>query len=125
MKKSTINKVSISFLLGLISCLYSSDDDLRPIEHKCPITLDVMRDPVVASDGHTYEKHAIEQHFGIRATSPSTGLVISKNLIPNHALKKMIKEWKPGRQEEPPQTIGSCRYLRKQFWHHITPDFVK
>ncbi|MBP9752782.1 MAG: hypothetical protein KBD31_03115 [Proteobacteria bacterium] len=99
MKKSTINKVSISFLLGLISCLYASDDDLRPIEHKCPITLDVMRDPVVASDGHTYEKHAIEQHFGIRATSPSTGLAISKNLIPNHALKKMIEEWKPGRQD--------------------------
>jgi len=32
-----------------------------PDEFLCPITNDVMEDPVVASDGYTYEKAAIEE----------------------------------------------------------------
>ena len=27
----------------------------------CPITGDIMKDPVIGSDGHTYERSAIEQ----------------------------------------------------------------
>ena len=29
----------------------------------CPITQEIMRDPVILSDGHTYEKTAIEKWF--------------------------------------------------------------
>ena len=32
-----------------------------PDEFKCPLTLAPMRDPVVASDGHSYERKAIEE----------------------------------------------------------------
>ena len=38
----------------------------------CPITLMVMHSPVVASDGHTYEEHAILQWLARRRTSPLT-----------------------------------------------------
>jgi AAA+ superfamily predicted ATPase len=30
-------------------------------ELSCPICLKLMTDPVVAEDGHTYQRHAIEQ----------------------------------------------------------------
>ncbi|KAJ8599085.1 hypothetical protein CTAYLR_009652 [Chrysophaeum taylorii] len=44
-----------------------------PSEFLCPITHGLMREPVRARDGHTYEKLAIERWFAQRATSPLTG----------------------------------------------------
>jgi hypothetical protein len=44
----------------------------------------------VATDGHTYERHAIEMWFEKHDVSPITGKIVAKNLIPNQALKKMI-----------------------------------
>ena len=45
-----------------------------PDEFLCPITYEVMRDPVVASDGHSYERAAIEHYHAQegRRTSPLT-----------------------------------------------------
>lgn len=31
-----------------------------PNEYLCPITMEIMVDPVIAMDGHTYERVAIE-----------------------------------------------------------------
>ena len=72
---------------------------------RCPITHEVFRDPVVASDGHTYEREAIESWIFIdnigssaccrrrRRLSPMTGLPLETYvLLPNHALKKAIEE---------------------------------
>jgi hypothetical protein len=38
----------------------------------CPITLQMFRDPVVAADGHTYERAAIVQWITEHGTSPIT-----------------------------------------------------
>jgi hypothetical protein len=38
-------------------CLMS----LTPEELSCPITFKLMTDPVVAEDGQTYQRHAIEE----------------------------------------------------------------
>ena len=38
----------------------------------CPITGDIMNDPVQGNDGHTYERAAIVQALGIREESPMT-----------------------------------------------------
>ena len=58
----------------------------------CPITQGVMSDPVVALDGHTYERRAIEQWFSQgRLTSPVTNLRLNTTtLVPNHALRGAI-----------------------------------
>ena len=58
----------------------------------CPITQGVMADPVVATDGHTYERRAIEQWFSQgRLTSPVTNLRLNTTtLVPNHALRGAI-----------------------------------
>ena len=38
----------------------------------CPITADIMRDPVQGNDGQTYEREAIVQALNIKSESPIT-----------------------------------------------------
>jgi hypothetical protein len=74
-----------------------------PDEFACPITCNVMEDPVFTVDGHTYERKGIEDWFEKHDTSPSTGKTlmrdnkVDKTLIPNHALRKCIESWKKTR----------------------------
>ena len=57
----------------------------------CPITLELFCDPVVAQDGHTYERKAIEQWLRRNGTSPITNQSLSlEHLVPNYAIKKMV-----------------------------------
>lgn len=64
---------------------------------KCPITKDVMEDPVVLADGHTYERVAIEKWLQDNKKSPMTGQMLrSKDGRPNHVVKSLIQEWKEG-----------------------------
>ena len=59
----------------------------------CPITNMPMCDPVMLTDGFSYERDAIVQWFQYRVTSPFTGRPISnKTLVPNHALRGTIHE---------------------------------
>jgi hypothetical protein len=58
----------------------------------CPITLEMMHDPVFATDGHTYEREAIKGWLENRTTSPSTGTEMpSRELFPNHMARRMIR----------------------------------
>lgn len=60
----------------------------------CPITKDIMTDPVICEDGHTYEKFAIERWLESKKTSPKTNQqLFSSTLIPNHALRSAIESW--------------------------------
>mmetsp|Transcript_53406 Transcript_53406/g.83156 ORF Transcript_53406/g.83156 Transcript_53406/m.83156 type:complete len:629 (+) Transcript_53406:57-1943(+) len=63
-----------------------------PAEFLCPITHEPMTEPVVARDGHTYERKAITYWIeqGGR-TSPKTGETLHDlTLTPNHALRAQI-----------------------------------
>ncbi len=63
-----------------------------PNEWLCPITLQVMRDPVIGADGHTYERDAIEAWLQQSTTSPVTRQRLSSNqLTPNIALRSLIE----------------------------------
>lgn len=60
----------------------------------CPITREVMEDPVIAADGHTYEREAIELWFrnNRNPRSPKTNQILSSTqLFPNYALKNAIE----------------------------------
>ena len=83
--------------LNVIEVLQSALDkfmDMVPKEFICPITSDIMNDPVIAEDGNTYERAAIVQWFEDHNTSPLTNVVLeSKKVILNRALKSLIDSY--------------------------------
>ena len=72
-----------------------SDDAVVPNEYKCPISHELMVDPIVASDGHTYERFCFERWVsGGKIVSPMTNAPLySINTIPNLNLKKIISQF--------------------------------
>ncbi|KAJ7548930.1 hypothetical protein O6H91_07G033500 [Diphasiastrum complanatum] len=61
----------------------------------CPITRDVMRDPVQIASGQTYERGAVEQWFGAGHTRCPMGEELKNTKMKsNFALKQSIAEWR-------------------------------
>jgi tetratricopeptide (TPR) repeat protein len=61
-------------------------------EFDCPISMDTMADPCMASDGHTYERAEIAEWFRNKKISPKTGMNLqNKNFMPNHNLRQLIE----------------------------------
>ena len=68
-----------------------------PDEYICPITAEIMTDPVTTLDGFTYERAAITEWLRTKDTSPKTGATLeSKMLIPNHLVRGMIRAFNEG-----------------------------
>ncbi|XP_038576354.1 WD repeat, SAM and U-box domain-containing protein 1-like isoform X2 [Micropterus salmoides] len=67
-----------------------------PDEFLCPITRELMKDPVIAADGYSYERESIESWIrGKNKTSPMTNLPLQTTLLTlNRALKLAITRWK-------------------------------
>ncbi|KAF3571350.1 hypothetical protein F2Q69_00061520 [Brassica cretica] len=62
----------------------------------CPISLDIMKDPVIVSTGITYDRDSIEKWLftGKKNTCPVTKQVITEtDLTPNHTLRRLIQSW--------------------------------
>jgi len=58
----------------------------------CPITLSRMTDPVIAKDGITYERSAIEAWLREHGTSPSTRERMRiRDLVPNRAIRELLE----------------------------------
>ena len=69
-----------------------------PDEYLCPITTEIMADPVTTLDGFTYERAAITEWLSTKDTSPKTGATLeSKILIPNYNLRSMIRAFNEAR----------------------------
>ncbi|KAF8007680.1 hypothetical protein BT93_K1622 [Corymbia citriodora subsp. variegata] len=73
----------------------SSSSIAFPSDFRCPITLDLMRDPVVVATGQTYDRESISLWIQSgHNTCPKTGQTLAHtNLIPNRALKNLISLW--------------------------------
>lgn len=75
---------------------YNSLSDANiPADFRCPITLELMRDPVVVSTGQTYDRESIDLWIQSgHNTCPKTGQVLKHtSLVPNRALKNLIVMW--------------------------------
>jgi len=71
---------------------------------KDPITKELMTDPVIGSDGQTYQRSSIIEWFKYSKTSPITRQIMTTtNLTPNYALKNTIEQMTRGQQI--PETI--------------------
>ena len=78
------------------ACSQHTDSNLYPPSMICPITGEPFEDPVLAEDGHSYERRAILHWFCVgSSTSPKTGAVIGQHLISNHALRNSVEETSP------------------------------
>lgn len=64
-----------------------------PNEFICPISLELMDDPVICNDGYSYEKKAILNWLKKSNISPMTREPIY-NLLINKQLKELINDWK-------------------------------
>ncbi len=65
-----------------------------PNEFLCPITHELMDDPVVLADGFSYNRAAIIEWLAIRKISPLTGEPVENALMPNIVLRVMINDWR-------------------------------
>jgi len=62
-------------------------------EFSCPITCELIHEPVIAADGHTYDRDGIERWLNSHSTSPKTGKELEHlNLVVNHNLKRLIDD---------------------------------
>lgn len=73
--------------------------DAAPAEFKCPIGLGLLVDPVMASDGHSYERKELEAWRdscavkGLPFSSPKTSAELSPIFFPNHALRALVQDY--------------------------------
>ena len=66
----------------------------KPAQIVCPISHDVMVDPVVAADGHTYECAQIEAWLSKSKTSPMTGADLKHTtLTENIVVRGMVQDF--------------------------------
>ncbi|URE35598.1 U-box domain-containing protein 9 [Musa troglodytarum] len=66
-----------------------------PEHFLCPISAELMRDPVVVASGQTYDRAFIEEWLSSgNRTCPQTQRVLSDTtLTPNHLVRSMISQW--------------------------------
>ncbi|BAF23977.1 U-box domain-containing protein 15 [Oryza sativa Japonica Group] len=88
-EKNVLGEVSVTKSLDKCPSLMIPNDFL------CPITLAIMRDPVIVATGQTYERRSIQKWLDSgERTCPKTRQRLSHmSLAPNYALKNLILEW--------------------------------
>ena len=91
---SLLNKKNV--IIDNISYSDSVDTSISmeiPPDYICPISLEIMTDPVVLDDGFSYDKKEIEKWLEKSNISPLTKKPISKTMIPNRTLRSTITSW--------------------------------
>jgi hypothetical protein len=76
-----------------------------PESLRCPITNKLMNEPVMATDGFTYDRTSITDWIELNCTSPKTGEKVSSGLIPNYEKKAQIDQWN---EKQLKRMRGSC-----------------
>ncbi|XP_058090639.1 U-box domain-containing protein 15 [Magnolia sinica] len=66
-----------------------------PNDFLCPISLELMTDPVIIATGQTYERSSIQKWLDSNhRTCPNTRQILSHlSLAPNYALRNLILQW--------------------------------
>ena len=88
-----------------------------PPQYLCPITGEVMEDPVTTADGHVYERAAIARWLQNHDTSPVTNSQLPHRVLsPAHALRQLIQEFVAANPEaltstEPSYTEQRCSVM--------------
>ncbi|XP_022964880.1 U-box domain-containing protein 13-like [Cucurbita moschata] len=99
---------------GQISNEKNNKAPIIPDDFRCPISLELMRDPVIVSTGQTYERSCIEKWLESgHGTCPKTQQKLSSTtLTPNYVLRSLIAQWCEANGIEPPKRPTSARPCR-------------
>ncbi|GMJ13317.1 PLANT U-BOX PROTEIN10 [Hibiscus trionum] len=82
-----------------------------PEDFLCPISLELMRDPVIVSTGQTYERSYIQRWIDCgNATCPKTQQKLENlSLTPNYVLRSLITQWCAKHNLEQPSGLTNGR----------------
>ncbi|KNA11442.1 hypothetical protein SOVF_135140 [Spinacia oleracea] len=85
-----------------------------PDDFRCPISLELMKDPVIVSTGQTYERSCIQKWLDAgHKTCPKTQqTLLHTALTPNYVLKSLITLWCESNGVELPRTQGTLKNRR-------------
>ena len=97
-----------------------------PDSFKCPISHDLMVDPVVDPEGNTYDRASIEQWLARNPTSPITRSRMTKDdLKPNRALADSIATLKPMLEIKPSaDAIAAVKPMLEIKPNHVLADSI-
>jgi len=71
---------------------FDDNEIYYPTELLCPITCNLLEDPVMTPDGHNFEKKKIYEWLDQKETNPLTQQHLTKNMLrPNPKLKETIQ----------------------------------
>lgn len=87
-------KVVISSLAPAAAITFAKQLLDEPEELKCPISMALMEDAVVAEDGYSYERGAIQSALRQHLRSPMTNNPIGGRLLPNQSIKSQVVIYK-------------------------------
>eukprot|EP01018_Ginkgo_biloba_P011744 Gb_13754 [translate_table: standard] len=82
-----------------------------PEDFRCPISLDLMKDPVIVATGQTYDRSCIQKWFDTgHKTCPKTQQILPHLILtPNYVLQSLIAQWCDTHGVELPRKAGPSR----------------
>eukprot|EP00831_Metopus_contortus_P058646 TRINITY_DN50781_c0_g1_i1.p1 TRINITY_DN50781_c0_g1~~TRINITY_DN50781_c0_g1_i1.p1 ORF type:complete len:144 (+),score=34.49 TRINITY_DN50781_c0_g1_i1:466-897(+) len=110
-RKLLIETRKQSQLLTLQQQLQEVEELLR--SHMCPIVYSIFKEPVIAEDGHTYEKQAITQWLQTHRCSPLTREPMGKKLFVDYKTKQVILELQEKKKKKKKKKIRGNTHILK------------
>ncbi|KAL6952386.1 U-box domain-containing protein 4 [Sarracenia purpurea var. burkii] len=85
-----------------------------PADFCCPLSLELMTDPVIVSSGQTYERAFIRKWLDLGLTvCPKTRQTLARtNLIPNYTVKALIANWCESNNVKLPDAMKSMNLTK-------------
>ena len=93
--KDTVDSINVKRNI-IMKNNFQNNEEFVPKDFCCPITIELFVEPVIANDGHTYEKIAIEkwiQKFSLPKSPVTNRYLIDKRLIPNYSIQSQINNY--------------------------------